>query len=216
MASGPLFFDCGSCNDSELFIVEGKHAANAVKRIRQRKNQAILAMQGKVPNYARQGLHRKKKDGNPFLQSLASMVEQSLGTVPGETEPRGTKSRGTLGFSRFIVLCDPDADGMHAAMLLICYLFATFPSLVQHRMLFLVRTPLYLVTVSGKECAYYSEREIASFRQRSCHTDILIQRFKGVASLPCEILYRLCVNPTSRTIEELSLSDCAAISSQLA
>jgi len=190
------FYDCRVEHSAELIIVEGKNAANAVNQIRRKNDQAVLAMQGKVPSVVRHGLSRRVEK-NIHVRNLVTVLDA-----------QAARRR----FTRVVLLCDPDADGMHAGMLLICLLAEAYPNLACDGLLYLCRAPLYLIKVAGREdIVVYSDAELAGCP----HTDGSTYRFKGVASLPVEILHRVCVDPSTRKAKSISEADCAAIKKQL-
>ena len=97
-----MFLDCDRSPDSEIFIVEGRHAGNALRQVRNRRSQAVLAMQGKIPNPARRTNARKIFE-NPQISLLLRSLE-------AENEH--------VRFARILLLCDADIDGLHASCLL--------------------------------------------------------------------------------------------------
>lgn len=202
-----MYIECSERVDSELFIVEGKHAANAVKRVRDARAQAILALQGKLPNAGR-------------VKSQAKLLNNSqvseLLTVVGDNAAAGLAG-SSLRYNKIILLTDPDADGLHARVLLVAFFYHQLRSVVEQGVIYMANAPLYCVRSSGLSAPKY----IFSAKQ---YTDIVKQlevagindadvtHFKGLASLNCDELARFCIAPQSRTISRLTVADCAAIS----
>jgi len=117
--------DCSEAFGSELFVVEGLSAANALSSVRDRLSQAVLPMQGKIPNANRTSLDKllqHEQVGN-LMHSLHP---------DGQVEAQLTQFR----FERVILLSDPDADGLHAGLLLILFLSTQVPALVEQGRLF--------------------------------------------------------------------------------
>ena len=191
----PCHFTCRADHSAELFIVEGKHAANAVNRVRNKNDQAVLAMQGKVPNVVRLGLG-PRVENNIQVRNLAAVLGVQSNGLPGKD------------YKRVVLLCDPDADGLHAVMLLICLFAEAYPALVRDGVLYLCRCPLYLIKNAkcGEDKIAYSDAELLHLRNH--YGAGQTQRFKGVASLPAELLHRVCVDPSTRAIRAISEAEC--------
>lgn len=199
-------FKCSAQQSCELIVVEGKDAANAVNRVRNKTDQAVLAMQGKVPNVVKKKSQNSRLVRNPSVRLLLDVLE-SWGKRPG---------CGVLPYryNKVIILSDPDADGWHAAMLLACLLAEVLPFLVSEKSLFVCRAPLFMVSTDGQEHCGYTHAELQSYfddRRQPAQ----IHRYKGVASLSSELLYKTCVDPSTRMTWQLTDEDCEAIRTRL-
>lgn len=214
------YFRCSTDSPEELLLVEGKHAANAVNRVRHKECQAVLALQGKVPNVVRQGLKRCLKSSahvsllarvlnSPVLSPGSTSLHKTFSTPHPETnavDETGAKSPGKV-----IVISDPDADGLHASLLLIGLISELAPDIVADKRLFLCRSPLALMSQSGDA----TENAVPAYRESELKAGWSIQRFKGLASLPAEMLHRCCVDPQTRTSRTITAQDCNVIKQQL-
>lgn len=196
------FIDCLQRKNSELFVVEGKNAANALKQVRDPKTQAIYSLQGKIPNADR------KTQANLLANPVISTLILALGGV----EKCGFLIE-KMRFERVIILCDADADGLHAMALLVRLFYSQMGFLIQQGCIFIGSAPLY-----GLFSAAQSDQPRVAFSQ--IHRDqvlaelhkggiesVDIRYYKGIASLNAEMLARECVNPATRTIRQLTLSD---------
>jgi len=199
------YFECKVGSAAELIVVEGKHAANAVNQVRNKSNQSVLAMQGKVPNMAKNDLQRQIEK-NDHVKQLTALLKSWA-------HPTAATAHH---YSDVVILSDPDADGLHAAMLLVCLLAEAYPAMVRQESLMLCRSPLFLLKSDGEDEFAYSDRELDWRRQQNGKNFVQTQRFKGIASLPVELLRRECVDPQSRNVNVLSEADCAAIKNRLA
>ena len=205
MMTTQFYFECTSESAAELYVVEGKHAANAVNGVRNKASQSVLAMQGKVPNVAKRGLQRQIEN-NVHVRQLITILESWA-----------SSSDLAHRYRHVVILSDPDGDGLHAAMLLICLIGEAFPSLLSESCLLLCRCPLYLIVSDNfdEEVVLYEENQLARFRTHHNNYSERIQRFKGVASLSSQLLRSTCIDPRTRTISVVSETDFVAIKNQL-
>ncbi|WP_150524546.1 DNA topoisomerase IV subunit B [Roseibium sediminis] len=185
--------DC-SANQSdgtELFIVEGDSAGGSAKQARNRSNQAVLPLRGKILNVANAG--REKLAAN---QQLADLV-QALGC--------GTRSSyrdEDLRYEKVIIMTDADVDGAHIASLLITFFFREMQDLIHKGHLYLAVPPLYRLTQGGKtlyarDDAHKDELLSTAFKSKS---KVDIGRFKGLGEMLPAQLKETTMDPSRRTL----------------
>ncbi|MEZ2127474.1 MULTISPECIES: DNA topoisomerase IV subunit B [unclassified Sinorhizobium] len=185
--------DCAqnTAEGAELFIVEGDSAGGSAKQARNRANQAILPLRGKILNVASAG--REKLSAN---QQIADLI-QALGC--------GTRSKyreEDLRYERVIVMTDADVDGAHIASLLITFFYQEMPEMVRGGHLFLAVPPLYKITQGSK--SVYARDD--AHRQELMETEfkgkgkIEISRFKGLGEMLPAQLKETTMDPTKRTL----------------
>ncbi len=189
--------DCsdGSANGTELFLVEGDSAGGSAKQARDRFNQAVLPLRGKILNVASAG--DEKLSGNKELGDLAT----ALGT--------GLAHRfrvEDLRYERIIIMTDADVDGAHIAALLITFFYRQTPGLIDAGRLYLAMPPLYRLSHGGKSVyarddAHRDELLKAEFKGKKPE----IGRFKGLGEMMPAQLKETTMNPATRTLARVTV-----------
>ncbi|QRM55424.1 DNA topoisomerase IV subunit B [Sinorhizobium sp. BG8] len=192
--------DCSqnSAEGAELFIVEGDSAGGSAKQARNRANQAILPLRGKILNVASAG--REKLGAN---QQIADLV-QALGC--------GTRSKyreEDLRYDRVIIMTDADVDGAHIASLLITFFYQEMPELIRGGHLYLAVPPLYRITQGSKtlyarDDAHREELMQTAFNGRG---KVEIGRFKGLGEMLPAQLKETTMDPKKRTLLKVAIDD---------
>ncbi|MGD9481419.1 DNA topoisomerase IV subunit B [Shinella sp. G-2] len=192
--------DCSqnSAEGAELFIVEGDSAGGSAKQARNRANQAILPLRGKILNVASAG--REKLGAN---QQISDLV-QALGC--------GTRSKyrdEDLRYERVIVMTDADVDGAHIASLLITFFYQEMPDLIRGGHLYLAVPPLYRLSQGGKTLYARDDphREELMRTEFTGRGKVEIGRFKGLGEMLPAQLKETTMDPSKRTLLKVAIDD---------
>lgn len=194
--------DCSAnqADGTELFIVEGDSAGGSAKQARNRSNQAVLPLRGKILNVANAG--RDKLVAN---QQLADLI-QALGC--------GTRSQykeSDLRYEKIVIMTDADVDGAHIASLLITFFYREMPELIRTGHLFLAVPPLYRLSQGGKtlyarDDAHKDELLENVFKGRS---KVEIGRFKGLGEMLPAQLKETTMDPAKRSMLKVKVEEDA-------
>ncbi|MCO4849218.1 MAG: DNA topoisomerase IV subunit B [Yoonia sp.] len=192
--------DCSSKNreGTELFIVEGDSAGGSGKGARNRVNQALLPLKGKILNVL--GAASNKIHTNAEINDLCEALGVGMGTKFNVDD---------LRYDKIIIMTDADVDGAHIAALLMTFFFTQMRPLIDQGHLYLACPPLYRLT-QGAHRIYVQddvEKEAAMIKGLGGKGKIDVQRFKGLGEMDAKDLKLTTMDPTTRKLIRVTIHD---------
>jgi DNA gyrase subunit B len=200
----PKLVDCRTTGiaRSELYIVEGDSALGTARMARSSEYQALLPIRGKILNVQKASLQQ-------VLDNVeCSAIVQVLGAGSGRTF-----DIGSMRYGRVMIMADADVDGSHIRTLLITLFAKYMRPVIEDGRLFAAMPPLHKITTKGRNPETFftytqQEMETTFNRLQGAGKSIApVSRFKGLGEMDADELWDTTMNPATRTVRRITLTD---------
>ncbi|MDY0340260.1 MAG: DNA topoisomerase (ATP-hydrolyzing) subunit B [Coriobacteriia bacterium] len=185
---------------TEIYLVEGDSAGGSAKQARDRSFQAILPLRGKILNVEKAGITR----------ALSSLEIQAMITAFG-TSVSEEFNLDNARYHKVIIMTDADVDGAHIRCLILTFFYRFMRPMIDAGYVYIAQPPLYKITYGKKHEYAYTDKQLQEVLAALPEsTKYNLQRYKGLGEMNPEQLWETTMDPTKRTLLQVTLDDALA------